>query len=99
VAERPALQQGSAHDHLGTVAAPWLRTMKPDTFPDDLFAEWFRLSPTQAEVEAQAALDGQIAVKAEQADKLAAWRAAHPDATCSDAIAGLLVDLEERFAR
>jgi hypothetical protein len=54
---------------------------------------------TQREHDDRAAREGRSKAAAEQADKLAAWRASHPDATCSDAIAGMLIEMEERWGR
>jgi len=70
-----------------------------DELSDADFLAWWQVAPTQAEVEAQLRRDVANVEAGRDAARLAAWRAAHPEACCPDRIARLLANLEDRFGR
>jgi hypothetical protein len=61
----------------------------------DALWEW---GATQAEVDARTRAHAKITHDLQTAERLIAWRAKYPEATCQDGIALLLAELEAQFA-
>ena len=59
---------------------------------------WAGPHPSKAEVERQVEREHGDATAKRRADEVADWRRRHPEATCSDHVAGMLADLEAACA-
>ena len=68
------------------------------SFDDEWDLLWSS-GPTQAEVEAQMAREGKAVMEQERAASLADWRRRNPQATCRDAIALVLLDMERSVGK